>query len=226
MLSNNDEYDVDKMDLLKRYGKLLKTTVLAFVFSTLIHISIVVSYYYIYLYMNPDDPGKKKFYSTTTTSPGVKIGNRVVGRGAVQTNNHKSYLLHLVREHYKSMSKIFFLQFSIIYLILLFLFKFFPEREKLRVDTINAFHLSSPPVAQNDQKQNEEKEHSKTALKERKKKGLIGKARKEKPRGEEKNDDEFTTTEEEIEEYDEEVFKNDTISNDNEALNEQGKKDN
>ena len=82
------------------------------------------------------------------------------------------------------------------------------------------------PIAENDQKQNEEKEPSKTALKERKKKGLIGKARKEKPRGEENNDDEFTTTDEEIEEYDEEVFKNDTISNDNEALNEQGKKDN
>lgn len=143
MADDDDELEIDRMALLRRYGSLLKKTVLSFVLSTAIHISIVLGYYYVYLYLNPDDPGKKKFYATTTTTPGVKIGNRVMGRGGVQTNHHKSYLLHLVREHYRSMSKMFFLQFSIIYLILLALFKFFPEREKLREDTMNAFHTNN-----------------------------------------------------------------------------------
>lgn len=96
--------------------------------------------------MNPDDPGKKKFYSTTT-STGVNIGGRIVGGGGIQTNHHKSYLLHLIREHYKGLSKMFFIQFSAIYLFILFMFNFFPERAKLQQDTMAAFKsVNDEPV--------------------------------------------------------------------------------
>jgi hypothetical protein len=94
------------------------------------------------LWHKPDDPGKKKFYSSTSVSPGVNIGGRVVGGGGIQTNHHKSYFLHLVREHYKGLSNMFFIQFSTIYLIILVLFKFFPERSKLKEDTVTAFNLN------------------------------------------------------------------------------------
>lgn len=139
---------IDKVELLKRYVSLLKTTMFSFILSTLLHIAIVAAYYYIFLWMNPDDPGKKKFYATPATSQqNVKIGGRNFGGmganfgGSARSNQHKSYFLHLVREHYKGMSKMFFVQFSAIYLIILFAFKFFPEREKLRQDTIEAFNL-------------------------------------------------------------------------------------
>jgi hypothetical protein len=191
------------MALLRRYGSLLKTTVISFILSTSIHIGIVLGYYYIYLYLNPDDPGKKKFYATTTTNPGVKIGNRMVGGGGVHTNHHKSYLLHLVREHYKSMSKLFFVQFSLIYLLILFLFKFFPEREKLRVDTITAFKLSSGDQDESElSRDNGERQSSRPKKASRDvllKKRNLAKAKKEK---ENENDDEDYTDEEILEEGD------------------------
>jgi hypothetical protein len=81
--------------------KLLKKTMISFFLSTFVHIGLVSSYYYAYLLLNPDDPEKKKFYSTTSVSPGVNIGGRVIGGGGVQTNHHKSFLFHLIREHYK-----------------------------------------------------------------------------------------------------------------------------
>ena len=55
------------------------------------------------------------------------------------TNHHKSYLLHLVREYYKGLSKTFFIEFSVIYVFFLFVLKFFPEREKLKEDTAAVF---------------------------------------------------------------------------------------
>lgn len=131
------------MALLRRYMNLLKTTMVSFVLSTLIHIGIVSCYYYTYLWLNPDDPGKKKFYSSTTVSPGVNIGGRVIGGGGVQTNHHKSYFLHLVREYYKGLNWFFFVQFSAIYLFILFVFKFFPERARLKEETVAAFNLNS-----------------------------------------------------------------------------------
>lgn len=123
--------------------QLLKTTMISFVLSTMIHIGVVSTYYYTFLWLNPDDPGKKKFYSTTSVSPGVNIGGRVIGGGGIQTNHHKSYFFHLIREHYKGLSNMFFIQFSAIYLVILFVFKFFPERAKLKEDTEAAFNLSS-----------------------------------------------------------------------------------
>jgi hypothetical protein len=126
------------MDLLRRYFNLLKITMISFILSTCIHVGIVAGYYWTFLYMNPDDPGKKKFYSTTT-STGVNIGGKVVGGGGIQTNHHKSYLLHLIREHYKSLSKLFFIEFSAIYCFILYLFKFFPERSRLQEETMSAF---------------------------------------------------------------------------------------
>ena len=58
--------------------------------------------------LNPDDKGKKDFYSATTVTQGINIGGRMLGGGGIQTNHHKSYLFHLVREYYKSLSKLFF----------------------------------------------------------------------------------------------------------------------
>jgi hypothetical protein len=114
---------------------------ISFLFSTILHISCVFAYYYIYLKLNPDDPGQKNFYSSTTVSPGVNIGGRVIGGGGIQTNTHKSYLIHLAREYYKSLSKMFLIEFSLIYLMFLFLFKFFTERAKLKEDTFAALQL-------------------------------------------------------------------------------------
>ena len=107
---------------------------ISFILSTVIHIGTVTGYYYIYLYLNPDDPGKKKFYSETVAQQAINIGGKIIG-GGIQTNRHKSYLMHLVREYYKGMSKIFLIQFGLIYLAILSVFKFFPEREKLTEDT-------------------------------------------------------------------------------------------
>ncbi len=116
---------------------------ISFILSTVIHVGIVSAYYYTFLWLNPDDPGKKKFYSTTT-STGVNIGGKVVGGGGIQTNHHKSYFLHLVREHYKGLSKLFFIEFSTIYCLILVLFKFFPERAKLQEETLAAFRVEEP----------------------------------------------------------------------------------
>ena len=43
--------------------RLLKKTMISFFLSTFIHIGLVSGYYYTYLWLNPDDPDKKKFYS-------------------------------------------------------------------------------------------------------------------------------------------------------------------
>lgn len=129
---------------------LLKITMFSFFLSTCLHIGCVCAYYYTFLWLNPDDPGKKKFYSSTSVSPGINIGGRVVGGGGIQTNHHKSYFLHLVREHYKGLSNMFFIQFSTIYLIILVLFKFFPERSKLKEDTVTAFNLNGSSQSQNE----------------------------------------------------------------------------
>lgn len=118
---------------------LLKKTLFAFFLSTSLHIGAVVGYYWLYLYYNPDDQGQKDFYSQTTVSQGVQVGGKMLGGGAVQTNHHKSYLLHLVREYYKSLSKTFFIEFSLVYLFFLYLLRFFPERAKLKEDTTAAF---------------------------------------------------------------------------------------
>ena len=125
------------MSLLRGYMNLLKTTFFSFLFSTLLHVVIVSSYYAIYLWLHPDDPDKKKFYTTTKVNPGVNIGGRMVGGGGIQTNHNKSYLFHVIREHYKSLSNFFFIQFSLLYLMFLSLFKFFPNRAKLKDETNN-----------------------------------------------------------------------------------------
>jgi hypothetical protein len=75
-----------KFALLRRYMQLLKTTMIAFFLSTCIHVGCVSAYFYTYLYMNPDDPGKKQFYAATTTTPGINIGGKVVGGGGISTN--------------------------------------------------------------------------------------------------------------------------------------------
>lgn len=125
---------MDKINLLKRYMQLLKVSMISFILSTIIHIGAVTGYYYIFLLLNPDDPGKKKFYSETTSQQGINIGGKIIS-GGIQSNRHKSYLMHLVREYYKGMSKLFMIQFGLIYLLILSLFKFFPERERLKEDT-------------------------------------------------------------------------------------------
>lgn len=38
----------------------------------------------------------------------LNIVGRTLGGGGIQTNHHKSYLFHLVREYYKTLSKLFF----------------------------------------------------------------------------------------------------------------------
>ena len=68
--------NMSKISLLHRYMKLLKTTVIAFFLSTCIHIGCVTGYYALYLWMYPDDEGKKNFYSQTTVSQGVNIGGK------------------------------------------------------------------------------------------------------------------------------------------------------
>lgn len=136
---NENPEVIDKIQLIRRYMDLLKTTLIAFFFSTSLHIGIIFGYYWLYLYFNPNDQGKKDFYSQTTTSPGVNIGGKVVGGGGVQTNHHKSYLLHLVREYYKTLSKTFFIEFSLIYVFFLYILSFFPNRAKLKEDTAAAF---------------------------------------------------------------------------------------
>ena len=118
---------------------LLKTTLIAFFLSTVLHIGVIFGYYGTYLWLYPDDKGKKDFYSLTTVNKGVNIGGRNLGGGGVMTNHHKSYLLHLVREYYKGLSKTFFIEFSVIYVFFLFVLKFFPEREKLKEDTAAVF---------------------------------------------------------------------------------------
>ncbi|RNA41036.1 hypothetical protein BpHYR1_035035 [Brachionus plicatilis] len=133
---------MDKINLLKRYMHLLKVSMISFILSTIIHIGSVIGYYYFCLLLNPDDPGKKKFYSETTAQQGINIGGKIIG-GGIQTNRHKSYLMHLVREYYKGMSKLFLLQFGLIYLLILTLFKFFPEREKLKEDTKKILGIDS-----------------------------------------------------------------------------------
>ncbi|CAF1057351.1 unnamed protein product [Brachionus calyciflorus] len=130
---------IDKMELLKRYMTLMKISMISFILSTALHIGLVTGYYYTYLWLHPDDPGKKKFYSETTVQKGINIGGKIIGGGGVQTNHHKSYLMHLVREHYTGLSKIFLLQFGALYLLILSMFKFFPERAKLKEDTKKAF---------------------------------------------------------------------------------------
>jgi hypothetical protein len=83
--------------IFRRYLQLLKKTLISFILSTLTHVGVVSSYYGLYLYMNPNDEGRKKFYEETTVSPGVNIGGKVVGGGGIQTNHHKSYLFHIIK---------------------------------------------------------------------------------------------------------------------------------
>lgn len=66
--------NISKISLLHRYMKLLKTTVIAFFLSTCIHIGCVTGYYALYLWLHPDDEGRKNFYSQTSVSQGVNIG--------------------------------------------------------------------------------------------------------------------------------------------------------
>ena len=141
--SRRPSVEVDRISLFKRYIQLVQVTMLSFLLSTFIHVGSVVGYYGIFLWLNPSDPGRKAFYSSTTTTKGVNIGGKIVGGGGVQTNHHKSYYFHLVKEYYKNISYIFYVQFSLIYLIMLVLFKFFPEREKLRVDPVAALNMNS-----------------------------------------------------------------------------------
>ena len=131
-----------KFALLRRYMQLLKTTMIAFFLSTCIHVGCVSAYFYTYLYLNPDDPGKKQFYAATTTTPGINIGGKMVGGGGISTNAHKSYAFHLIREHYKGLNYKFFFQFSGIYLLLLIWLKFFSERAQLKKDTAEVFNLN------------------------------------------------------------------------------------
>lgn len=131
-----------KFSLLRRYMQLLKSTMVAFFLSTCIHVGCISAYFYIYLYLNPEDPGKKQFYAATQTSPGINIGGKMVGGGGISTNAHKSYVFHLIREHYKALNYKFFFQFSAIYLMLLIWLKFFSERAQLKLDTAEIFNLN------------------------------------------------------------------------------------
>ena len=123
--------------------QLLKSTMVAFFLSTCIHVGCVSCYFYTFLYLNPDDPGKKKFYAATTITPGINIGGKMVGGGGISSNHHKSYAFHLIREHYKGLNYKFFFQFSAIYLLILVWLKFFSQRAQLKKDTAEVFNLNS-----------------------------------------------------------------------------------
>jgi hypothetical protein len=217
--SSNDE----KFSLLRRYMNLLKTTVFAFFLSTSIHIGLVTLYYYVHLWRNPDDEGKKRFYSQSVSN-GVNIGGKIVGAGGVSSNSHKSYLFHLVREFYKNQSVYFFVQFSAIYLLILFLLKFFPEREKLKQDTLIAFNIKNTESKESDS-DTETKEKAKDKRKNlkskksttsksssRAKSSTLVKRRKEKIR--------VLNDEENIDDHDYEE-----MDNDDEVLNEEERRD-
>ena len=149
--------------------QLLKTTLLAFFLSTCIHVGLVFGYYYVFLWLNPDDPGKKQFYSTTSISQGVTIGGRTIGGGGVQTNHHKSYLLHCLREHYKNLKKLFLIEFSIIYMFFLVVFRFFPKRAKLKEDTEAVFATyKASSVVKTTAKPNKSKKTNKALLRSKK----------------------------------------------------------
>ena len=77
---NNEQANnnMNKLSLLHRYMKLLKTTILAFFLSTCLHIGCVTGYYAAYLWLYPDNEGKKNFYSATTVSQGVNIGGNII----------------------------------------------------------------------------------------------------------------------------------------------------
>ncbi len=128
-----------KLQLIRQYVDLLKITFVAFFLSTTLHTGTIVGYYWLYLYFNPDDQGKKDFYEATTVTQGVNIGGKILGGGGIQTNHHKSYMFHLVREYYKSLSKTFFIEFSLVYVFFLYLLNFFPNRERLRKSTATVF---------------------------------------------------------------------------------------
>ena len=158
---------------------LLKTTLIAFFLSTSLHIGMIFSYYWLYLYYNPDDEGKKNFYSQTTVSQGVNIGGKTLGGGGVQTNHHKSYVLHLIREYYKSLSTMFFVEFSLIYVFFLYILSFFENRAQLKEDTHAAFEAY---------KSSSQQAPSKRVKKAIKKKSTL-KLKKQKPRISETEED-------------------------------------
>lgn len=115
-------------NFLRRYFKMLRITGSSVILSAIIHVCCITSYYYIYLYLNPEDEGRKKFYSTTYSSKGVSIGGKTLGGGGIQTNHHKSYLFHLIKDFYTNYPKTFCAEFSLIYLIVLYLMGFFKEQ--------------------------------------------------------------------------------------------------
>lgn len=115
---------------LRRYFRTLRITGGSVLISAFIHLLSTSLYYFTYLWLNPDDPGRKQFYSSTTASKGVNIGGKTLGGGGIHTNYHKSYLFHLIKNFYMNYAKTFCVQFSIVYLIALYFMGFFEERTK------------------------------------------------------------------------------------------------
>ena len=168
-ISKEEGVRIDKIELFRRYMQLLKTTLLAFFLSTCIHVGLVFGYYSAFLWLNPDDPGRKQFYATTSISQGVTIGGRTIGGGGVQSNHHKSYLLHCLREHYKNLKKLFLIEFSLIYVFFLAVFRFFPKRAKLKEDTEAVFAAyKASSVAKTTTKPNKSKKTNKALLRSKK----------------------------------------------------------
>lgn len=107
---------------------MLRITGGSVILSALIHITFVTAYYSVYLYLHPDDPDRKAFYNANVASKGVNVGGKVLGGGGVQTNHHKSYLFHVIKNFYMNSPKMFCLQFSFVYLIVLYYMGFFKEQ--------------------------------------------------------------------------------------------------
>lgn len=114
--------------LIRRYFRMLRITGGSVIISALIHIICITSYYSVYLWLHPDDPDRKAFYSAKVASKGVNVGGKVLGGGGIQTNYHKSYLFHVIKNFYMNSPKMFCVQFSILYLIVLYYMGFFREQ--------------------------------------------------------------------------------------------------
>jgi hypothetical protein len=106
-----------------------------------VYFGLVSAYFYIYLLFNPDDPGKKEFYSKTTLSPGYFIGYDYFPGREIPSNLNKSYLLHLIGEYFENFSKRLYILGCLIYFFFLYIFGMFKKREELSKDICEELDL-------------------------------------------------------------------------------------
>ena len=122
---------MDKLVFVGHYIKLLLTTLCAFILSILGQFGAVCAFYWLFLYFNPNGPDEQKFYNTTSVTKGVNVGGKTIGGGQIVSNHNKSFFWHLVKEYYANMGVMFFVEFCVVYLAILFWFNFFPQRATL-----------------------------------------------------------------------------------------------